>query len=152
MALPAKGNPQTFKGGLLTITPYLIDGVSPANATAANMVITSGSWSNDGAAVEAETNTYGRLVVSGNRKVEISLSAYVSQANLTSPLANGTDWTIKTGDYANVTITSGSFSAQGIFMVSQEDTTLDPNEIMNLDLTLMSHGDITVNTKKVVTG
>lgn len=152
MAVPSKGNPQTFKGGTLTITPWMIDGVPQANATSANLVITSGSWSNDGAAVEVETNTFGRLVVSGNRKVEVSLSAFVSQANLTAPLANGTDWTIKTGDYANVTITAGTFSAQGIFMISQEDTTLDPNEIMNLDLTLMSHGDITVNTKKIVTG
>lgn len=152
MPLPPKGNPQTFKKGTLTITPWMIDGQPVANGTTANMVITSGSWSNDGASVDAETNVYGRLVVSGNQKVEISLSAYISQANLTAPLAEGQDWLLKQGDYGNVTITAGSFQASGIFMISQEETALDPNEVLNLDLTLQSHGDVDINTKKIVAG
>lgn len=154
MPLPPKGNPQTFKKGTLTVTPWMIDGAIVANATSANMVITSGEWSNDGAAVDAETNTYGRLVVSGNQKVEVTLSAYISQvdANLTAPLAPGQEWLLKQGDYADVVIDAGTFQAAGIFMISQESTTLDPNAVMNLDLTLMSHGDVDLNTKKIVAG
>jgi len=154
MPLPPKGNPQTFKKGTMTVVPWMIDGQVVANGTPANMVISTGEWSNDGASAEAETNIYGRLVCSGNQKVEISLSGYISQSdtNLTTPLAPGQDWLLKQGDYANVTITAGSFSASGIFMISQETTTLDPNEVMNLDLTLMSHGDVDINTKKIVAG
>ena len=154
MPLPPKGNPQTFKKGTMVITPWMIDGQIVANGTPANMVISSGEWSNDGAAAEAETNTYGRLVVSGNQKVEISVTGYISQGdtNLTTPLAPGQTWELKQGDYAAVLINAGSFSAGGVFMISQETTSLDPNEVMNLDLTLMSHGDVDVNTKKIVAG
>ena len=154
MPLPPKGNPQTFKKGTMVITPWMIDGKMVANGTPANMVISAGEWSNDGAAAEAETNTFGRLVVSGNQKVEISITGYISQedTHLTAPLAPGQAWELKQGDYGNVTITAGSFSAHGIFMISQETTSLDPNEVMNLELTLMSHGDVDVNTKKIVAG
>lgn len=146
----AKGNPQTFKGGTVLLTPITLAGVIQANATAISMIIKSGSFDESVESAEAPTNTAGTLVAAGNEKVQFEISAYVSQPNLTAPFANGTTWALKKGDYVTGNITAGSMNKVGAFMITDLKHSLDPNDILNVDLSLVNHGDLTTNNLTVL--
>lgn len=148
------GNPVTFKGGTAIITPITVAGL-PANSTnnaPLNVGIESGSLDGDASEVECETNLFGRLMISGNEKTSSDLSIYISAANQTAPMSNGTTWPLKFGDYIYANITGGSADVDGMFMISKMGIpSLDANEKMMLDITIASHGNISIVTK-VVTG
>lgn len=145
------GNPTTFKGGTVYVTPITQLGVPTANATAIQLVIKEGNVDDDGNEVECDTNVFGRLMTSGNKRTGIDLTAYISQANLTAPLSAGTAWPMEMGDYLTANITSGMYNLQGKFMISKQSTALDPNSDLHLELTLASHGNVTVRQVGVVT-
>jgi hypothetical protein len=151
-SLALKGNPQTFRNGTAIVTPVTQFGVVQANATPINVVIKSGSFDGDATEAEADTNIFGRLITSGNQKSSIELSAYISQANLTAPFANGTAWPMTMGDYLMANITAGTTNISGMFMISKQSQAYDPNEVLNLDLTLTSHGFLTTNQHSILTG
>lgn len=149
------GNPLTFKNSTVVVTPVTVNGMA-ANATnnaPINIVVESGSHDGDATEVECDTNIFGRLVVSGNAKHEIEMSAYISQANLTAPLSPGTSWPMTFGDYLSANITAGMVNIVGTFMISKMGTpTFDANEKLNLDMTWASHGNLSVYKAGIVTG
>lgn len=148
--MPIKGNPQTFKGGTVLLTPITANGVIQANATAISLIIKSGSFDESVESAEAPTNTAGTLVAPGNEKVSLELSGYISQGNLTTPFANGTTWNLKKGDYVIGNITVGSMNKIGTFMITDQKHSLDPNDIVNIDLSLTNHGDLTTNNMTIL--
>jgi hypothetical protein len=148
--MPIKGNPQTFKGGTVLLTPITANGVIQANATAISLIIKSGSFDESVESAEAPTNTAGTLVAPGNEKVSLELSGYISQGNLTTPFANGTTWNLKKGDYVTGNITVGSMNKIGTFMITDQKHSLDPNDIVNIDLSLTNHGDLTTNNMTIL--
>lgn len=148
--MPIKGNPQTFKGGTVLLTPITANGVIQANATAISLIIKSGSFDESVESAEAPTNTAGTLVAAGNEKVSLELSGYISQSNMTAPFANGTTWSLKKGDYVTGNITVGSMNKVGTFMITDQKHSLDPNDIVNIDLSLTNHGDLTTNNMTII--
>jgi len=148
--MAVKGNPQTFRGGTVIVTPITQSLVATANATAIPMVIKSGSIDGEIEVAEAPTNQNGTLVAYGNSKTTLELSCYVSQSNLTTPFANGTTWNFKRGDYLTANVTAGSLSVLGTFMVTKYATALDPNDILNMDFSLQNHGDLTTENATLV--
>jgi hypothetical protein len=124
--------------------------VIQANATAISLIIKSGSFDESVESAEAPTNTAGTLVASGNEKVSMELSGYISQSNMTTPFANGTTWTLKKGDYVTGNITIGSMNKVGTFMITDQKHSLDPNDIVNIDLSLTNHGDLTTNNMTIL--
>lgn len=148
--MPIKGNPITFKSGTVLLTPVTLGGVIQANATAISLIIKSGSIDESVEAPDAPTNTAGTLVAAGNEKVKLDLSAYVSQSNLISPFANGTTWSLVKGDYVTGNITTGSFSKIGTFMITDMKHSLDPNDILNVDFSLVNHGNLATNNLTVL--
>jgi hypothetical protein len=144
-----KGNPQTFRNGTVIITP-ITQSLVAANGTAVTMVIKSGSIDGEIEVAEAPTNQNGTLVAYGNAKTTLELSCYASQANLTTPFANGTTWLFKRGDYLTANVTAGSLSVVGTFMVTKYATALDPNDILNMDFSLQNHGDLTTENCTLV--
>jgi len=144
-----KGNPQTFRNGTVLISPITQNLV--ANSTGnTTLVIKSGSIDGEIEVAEAPTNQNGTLVAYGNSKTTLELSCYVSQANLTTPFANGTAWTFRRGDYLTANIAAGSLSIVGTFMVTKYATALDPNDILNMDFSLQNHGDLTTENATLV--
>lgn len=138
-----KGNPLTFRNGTVTVTPITQSLVQTANATAIPLVIKSGSLDGEIEVAEAPTNQNGTLVAYGNSKTTMELSCYVSQTGLTAPFSNGTTWNFRRGDYLTANVSAGSLSVSGMFMVTKYSTSLDPNDILNMDFSLQSHGDLT---------
>ena len=144
-----KGNPQTFRNGTVIISPITQNLV--ANSTGnIPLVIKSGSIDGEIEVAEAPTNQNGTLVAYGNSKTTMELSCYVSQANLTAPFSNGTTWTFKRGDFLTANVTSGSLSIIGTFMITKYSTSLDPNDILNMDFSLQNHGDLTTENATLV--
>jgi hypothetical protein len=154
MPYTINGNVLTWKGGTAILTPMTVNGGTLANSTnngPINLVVKNGSRDGDATEAEADTNLFGRLVTSGNAKTSLELSAYVSQANLTAPMTPGTPLLIMEGDYVNAEIKGGMTTLSGVFMISKISETYDPNEVMNLDLSLSSHGNLKVSQRGVVT-
>jgi hypothetical protein len=145
-----KGNPQTFRNGTVIVTPITQSLVATANATSIPLVIKSGSIDGEIEVAEAPTNQNGTLVAYGNAKTTLELSCYASQANLTAPFSNGTAWTFKRGDFLTANITAGSLSIIGTFMITKYATSLDPNDILNMDFSLQNHGDLTTENCTLV--
>jgi hypothetical protein len=144
-----KGNPQTFRNGTVIISPITQNLV--ANSTGnVPLVIKSGSIDGEIEVAEAPTNQNGTLVAYGNSKTTMELSCYVSQSNLTAPFSNGTTWTFKRGDFLTANVTSGSLSIIGTFMITKYATSLDPNDILNMDFSLQNHGDLTTENCTLV--
>lgn len=154
MPYTINGNVLTWKGGTVILTPLTVNGGTQANSTnngPINLVVKNGSRDGDATEAEADTNLFGRLVTSGNAKHSVELSAYVSQANLTSPMTPGTPLLIQEGDYVNAVIKGGMTNIEGTFMIAKISETYDPNEVMNLDLSLSSHGNLKVSQHGVLT-
>lgn len=149
--MAVKGNPQTFRGGTVTITPITSNLTPVANATAVPLIIQEGSISGEIAVDEASTNTAGVLLAYGNAKTSIDLSTLVSQSNLTTPFSNGTAWNFKRGDLLTANITSGSLQVVGTFMVTGYDSSLDNEKKTNMDFKLQNHGDLTTENVSIVT-
>ncbi len=145
-----KGNPQTFRNGTVIVTPITQSLVATANATAIPLAIKSGSIDGEIEVAEAPTNQNGTLLAYGNAKTTLELSCYASQSNLTAPFANGTAWTFRRGDYLTANVTAGSLSVVGTFMVTKYATSLDPNDILNMDFSLQNHGDLTTENATLV--
>jgi hypothetical protein len=149
--MPIKGNPLTFKGGTVLITPITQSLVQVANATAISMVVEKGSISGEVSVSESSTNTGGILLAAGNAKTTIDLTTMVSQTNLSTPFANGTSWTFKKGDFLTANIVSGSLSVVGTFMVTGYDLGIDNDDNLAFDFKLQNHGDLTTETANLVT-
>ena len=146
MPYARSGNPLTFKNGTIQVTPQTQYGVITNNAPIINLVVKSGTMESDATEAEADTNIFGRLITSGNQKSTIEMDLYVSQANLTAPLAPGTVWPMTGGDYLTANITTGMAQIIGTFMISKQSLSLDPNEVLNLSISLTSHGNLANQT------
>ena len=150
MAYTRAGNPLTFKNGTIQVTPQTQYGVITNSAPVINLVVKSGTMESDATEAEADTNIFGRLITSGNQKSTIEMDLYVSQANLTAPLTPGTVWPMTGGDYLTANITTGMAQISGTFMISKQSLSLDPNEVLNLSISLTSHGSLANQTYGVM--
>jgi hypothetical protein len=140
------GRPVSFKNGNITL---VTQDTTPATF---QLAIKSGSLTDEVNEIEAPTNCSGTLVSSGAAKVSLSASCYISA----SGLANGTasaNFTagMKPGQYVTANIVNGCQSYGGEFMITKFESSLDPNDNHNLDLSLVSNGDVSVRTNAVVT-
>lgn len=140
------GRPVSFKNGNITIT------TQDTTPVVYNLAIKSGSLTDEVKEIEAPTNCSGTLVSAGAAKVSLSASCYISA----SGLANGTGATAfsngtKPGQYVTGNITNGCQSYGGEFLITKFESSLDPNDNHNLDLSMVSNGDVSVRTNAVVT-
>lgn len=140
------GKPVSFKNGNITIT------TQDTTPVVFNLGVKSGSLTDEVTEIEAPTNCSGTLVSAGAAKVSLSASCYISA----SGLANGTSSAnftagMKPGQYVTANITNGCQSYGGEFLISKFESSLDPNDNHNLDISLTSNGDVSVRTNAVVT-
>lgn len=151
MAYNVLGNPITGKKATAIVTPLTANGAIVSNGTAINLVVKSISLDEEGSEAEAETNLFGRLITVGNTKTSLEVSAYVSGANGTGPVNASANWTIAVGDYFTANITAGLANTVGTFMLSKNSMTIDPNEVVNLDMSWASHGIMTTKNVAILT-
>jgi hypothetical protein len=146
-----KGLPQTFKGGTVTLTPITLAGVPAVDPDPILIVNAGGTSADDSATSESSTNTEGVLIAFGNSKTKIDLTGIVSKDTVPSPFTAPDAFGLRDGDFVTAEIKAGSFEREGIFGISSLRTSLDSEERMHLEMSLVSHGHLTTKTNKVIT-
>lgn len=140
------GRPVSFKNGNITIT------TQDATPVVVQLAIKSGSLSDEVQSIDAPTNCSGVLVSPGAAGVTLDASCYVSA----SGLANGTAASnltagFKPGQYVTANVSNGCQTYAGEFLILKFDSSLDPNDNHNLDISFKSNGDVTTRTNAIVT-
>lgn len=146
-----KGLPQTFKDGTVKLTPVTIGGVLAVSPTAITIINAGGSAQDESATSESSTNTEGVLVAFGNSKTRIELTGIVSKGDAPAPFVDPDAFLLVDGDYVTAEIKAGDYEREGYFGISSLRTSLDADERMHLEMTLVSHGKLSTKTHKVVT-
>ena len=146
-----KGLPQTFKDGTVKLTPITLNGVLAVSPTAILIVNAGGSVQDESATSESSTNTEGVLVAFGNSKTRIEITGIVSKGDAPAPFTDPDAFGLMDGDYVTAEIKSNDYEREGYFGISSLRTSLDADERMHLEMTLVSHGKLATKTHKVVT-